>query len=56
MYSDSPEEVAMIVCFLVLQTTGVPFMAIIQPEVDFLVSLHPPQSASTWARMDLGVV
>ncbi len=56
MYSASPLEVAISVCFLVLQATGVPWIEMIQPEVYFRVSLQPLQWGSQWARMDLAVV
>ncbi len=54
MYSDSTDEVAIIDCFLVLQTIGVPLLGIIQPEVEFLVSLHQTQSAAR-KRIETGI-
>ena len=54
IYSDSADEVAIIDCFRDRHTIGMPLMAVIQPEVDLRVSLHPPQSASTFAHKDSG--
>ncbi len=54
IYFDSADEVGIIDCFRALQTIGVPLMVIAQLEIDFIVSLHPPQLASTEARRDWG--
>ena len=52
IYSASADDSAIMFWFLVFHEICVLFMYIAYPVVSFLVSLHHPQSASTYAQRD----